>query len=151
VTEVTIYTDGACRGNPGPGGWGALLLSGSTERALSGAVLETTNNRMELTAAIEALQALKRPVQATLFTDSKYVCTGIEAWLPQWKARGWRTADRKPVKNQDLWEALDAARTPHLVHWRWVKGHSGNEGNERVDELANEAIDALLGMAARGR
>jgi ribonuclease HI len=146
VTAVTIYTDGACRGNPGPGGWGALLIAGKSRRELSGAETGTTNNRMELTAVIQALAALKRPVEVTLYTDSKYVCNGIEEWLPQWKARGWRTADRKPVKNQDLWEALDAARGAHRIHWRWVKGHSGNEGNERVDQLANEAIDALLGI-----
>jgi ribonuclease HI len=146
VSEVIIYTDGACRGNPGPGGWGVLLIAGDKRRELSGADGQTTNNRMELMAAIEALKALKRPVKATLFTDSKYVCTGIEEWLPNWKARGWRTADKKPVKNQDLWEALDAVRTSHEVTWRWVKGHAGNEGNERVDQLANEAIDALLGI-----
>jgi len=146
VTEVTIYTDGACRGNPGPGGWGVLLIAGAKRRELSGAENPTTNNRMELMAAIEALRALRRPVRATLYTDSKYVCIGIEEWLPGWKARGWRTADRKPVKNQDLWEALDAARAPHEVAWRWVRGHAGNEGNERADALANEAIDALLGI-----
>jgi ribonuclease HI len=146
VTEVTIYTDGACRGNPGPGGWGVLLIAGGRWRELCGAENLTTNNRMELTATIEALRALKRPVRATLYTDSKYVCTGIEEWLPQWKARGWRTADRKPVKNQDLWEALDAARAPHQISWRWVKGHAGHDGNERADALANEAIDALLAL-----
>jgi len=148
VTEVTIYTDGACRGNPGPGGWGALLISGGHRRELSGSESHTTNNRMELMAAIEALRALKRPVQATLFTDSKYVATGISQWLPQWKARGWRTADKKPVKNQDLWEALDAECARHKVDWRWVKGHAGDVGNERVDQLANEAIDALLGITS---
>jgi ribonuclease HI len=146
VTEVTIYTDGACRGNPGPGGWGVLLIAGDNVREIAGAETLTTNNRMELTAAIEALRALKRPVRATLFTDSKYVCTGIEEWLPAWKARGWRTADRKPVKNQDLWEALDTARASHQIKWRWVRGHAGNEGNERVDQLANAAIDALLAL-----
>lgn len=146
MSEVTIYTDGACRGNPGPGGWGALLIAGERRRELSGSAPDTTNNRMELTAAIEALRALKRPVHATLYTDSKYVCTGIEEWLPQWKARGWRTADRKAVKNQDLWQALDEARAGHHIRWRWVKGHDGNAGNERVDALANEAIDALLGI-----
>ena len=146
MTEVIIYTDGACRGNPGPGGWGVLLIAGAKRRELSGAENPTTNNRMELMAAIEALRALRRPVRATLYTDSKYVCIGIEEWLPGWKARGWRTADRKPVKNQDLWEALDAARAPHEVAWRWVRGHAGNEGNERADALANEAIDALLGI-----
>jgi len=148
VTEVTIYTDGACRGNPGPGGWGALLISGGHRRELSGSEGHTTNNRMELMAAIQALRALKRPVEATLFTDSKYVATGISEWLPQWKARGWRTADKKPVKNQDLWEALDAECARHKVNWRWVKGHAGDVGNERVDQLANEAIDALLGITS---
>jgi len=146
VTEVEIYTDGACRGNPGPGGWGVLLIAGGAQRELSGAASATTNNRMELTAAIEALRALKRPVRATLHTDSQYVLNGIEEWLPQWKRRGWKTADRKPVKNQDLWEALDAARAPHQVQWKWVRGHAGNAGNERVDQLANEAIDALLAV-----
>ena len=150
MTDVTIYADGACRGNPGPGGWGALLIAGDQRRELSGAVPETTNNRMELTAAIEALKALKRPVSVTLYTDSKYVCTGIVEWLPQWKARGWRTADKKPVKNQDLWEALDAANAVHQVQWRWVRGHSGNAGNERVDQLANEAIDTMLRIRSTG-
>ena len=146
MSKVEIYTDGACRGNPGPGGWGALLISGEMRKELSGAETDTTNNRMELMAAIEALRALKRPVHATLFTDSRYVCTGIEEWLPQWKRRDWRTADRKPVKNVDLWMALDEARGPHKVSWRWVKGHSGNAGNEHVDALANAAIDAMLGV-----
>jgi ribonuclease HI len=146
VTEVEIYTDGACRGNPGPGGWGALLIAGDTRRELAGAEPNTTNNRMEMMGAIEALNALKRPVRVTLYTDSKYVCTGVQEWLPQWKQRGWKTADRKPVKNQDLWQALDAARMPHEVTWKWVKGHAGNAGNERVDALANEAIDAMLAV-----
>jgi ribonuclease HI len=148
VTDIEIYADGACRGNPGPGGWGALLIAGEARRELSGAEILTTNNRMELTAAIEALKALKRPVSVTLYTDSKYVCTGVQEWLPSWQARGWKTADRKPVKNQDLWQALDAARTPHQVRWQWVKGHAGNVGNERADELANEAIDALLAVTS---
>jgi ribonuclease HI len=146
VSKVEIYTDGACRGNPGPGGWGALLISGEIRKELSGAETDTTNNRMELMAAIEALRALKRPVHATLYTDSKYVCTGIEEWLPNWKKRDWRTAGRKPVKNVDLWKALDEARGPHKVSWRWVKGHAGNAGNEHVDALANAAIDAMLGV-----
>jgi len=141
---VEIYTDGACRGNPGPGGWGALLIAGDARRELSGYEANTTNNRMEMTAVIEALRALRRPVELTLYTDSKYVCTGIQEWLPQWKQRGWRTADKKPVKNVDLWEALDAARTPHTIRWQWVRGHDGNEGNEHVDRLANAAIDAML-------
>ncbi len=148
MTEIEIYTDGACRGNPGPGGWGALLIAGDVRRELSGAEENTTNNRMELMGAIEALKALKRPLRVVLYTDSKYVCTGIEEWLPQWKLRGWKTADRKPVKNQDLWQALDEARTPHEVRWTWVKGHAGNAGNERVDALANEAIDALLAVTS---
>jgi ribonuclease HI len=146
VKAVEIYTDGACRGNPGPGGWGALLIAGDARKELSGAEMATTNNRMELTAAIEALRALKRPAHATLHTDSKYVCTGVQEWLPQWKQRDWRTADRKPVKNVDLWLALDEARAPHQVTWKWVKGHAGNVGNEHVDRLANAAIDALLAV-----
>ncbi len=146
MTGIEIYTDGACRGNPGPGGWGALLISGDRRRELSGAEILTTNNRMELMGAIEALRALRKPSQVTLYTDSKYVCTGIEEWLPQWKRRDWRTADRKPVKNIDLWQALDAAREPHQVTWKWVKGHSGNVGNEHVDQLANAAIDAMLAV-----
>jgi ribonuclease HI len=148
VTDIEIYADGACRGNPGPGGWGALLLAREARRELSGSEILTTNNRMELTAAIEALKALKRPVSVTLYTDSKYVCTGVQEWLPNWQARGWKTADRKPVKNQDLWQALDLARAPHQVRWQWVKGHAGNVGNERADELANEAIDALLAVTS---
>jgi ribonuclease HI len=148
MSEVEIYTDGACRGNPGPGGWGALLISGNTRKELSGAETATTNNRMELMGAIEALRALRRPVSVTLYTDSKYVCTGIQEWLPQWKLRGWRTTDKKPVKNVDLWQALDEARLSHTVAWKWVKGHSGNAGNEHVDQLANAAIDALLGVTS---
>ncbi len=148
MSEVEIYTDGACRGNPGPGGWGALLIAGEARRELSGAESNTTNNRMELMGAIEALKALKRPVSVTLHTDSKYVCTGIEEWLPQWKLRGWKTADRKPVKNVDLWQALDAERERHRIKWKWVKGHAGNVGNERADQLANEAIDALLAVTS---
>lgn len=148
MSDVEIYVDGACKGNPGPGGWGALLISGNARRELSGAAPDTTNNRMELTAAIEALRALKRGVSATIYTDSKYVCTGIEEWVPQWKRRDWRTADRKPVKNIDLWQALDEERARHDLTWKWVKGHSGNPGNERVDQLANEAIDAMLGLTS---
>jgi ribonuclease HI len=143
--EVVIYSDGACRGNPGPGGWAALLIKGTNERELSGAEAETTNNRMELTAVLRALEALKRPVRARVYTDSEYVRKGITEWLANWKKRGWKTADRKPVRNQDLWEALDAAASAHHVDWRWVKGHAGVPGNERVDELARRAIDALLG------
>ncbi len=147
--ELDIYTDGACRGNPGPGGWGALLISGGKERELSGAEAATTNNRMELLAVIEALRALKRRVRARVFTDSQYVQLGITTWLKDWKARDWRTAARKPVKNQDLWEQLDALAAGHELEWHWVKGHAGNAGNERCDQLANAAIDALLGVRSR--
>jgi len=143
---VDIYTDGACRGNPGPGGWAALLLTGAHERELSGAESATTNNRMELLAVIQALRALKRRVRARIFTDSQYVRLGITEWIEGWKARGWRTADRRPVKNQDLWEQLDELIGGHELEWHWVKGHSGVPGNERCDQLANAAIDALLGL-----
>jgi ribonuclease HI len=145
MSIVEIYTDGACRGNPGPGGWGALLSIGEHEKELSGAETLTTNNRMELTAVIRALEALKRPSEVRIFTDSEYVRRGITEWVKGWKARGWKTADRKPVKNQDLWERLDALAAGHKIEWRWVKGHSGIPGNERVDQLANEAIDAMRG------
>ena len=141
---VEIYTDGACRGNPGPGGWGATLESGEHFRELSGAEADTTNNRMELTAVIRALEALKRRAVVTVHTDSEYVRRGITEWLPNWKARDWKTADRKPVKNRDLWERLDELAVGHDIDWRWVKGHSGVPGNERVDALATAAIDALL-------
>jgi ribonuclease HI len=141
---VEIYTDGACRGNPGPGGWAATLRRGDNEKELAGAEAMTTNNRMELTAVIRALEALKRPVQAKVYTDSEYVRRGITEWITSWKARGWRTADRKPVKNQDLWERLDELAAAHKIEWHWVKGHSGVAGNERVDLLANQAIDAML-------
>jgi ribonuclease HI len=144
LSVVEIYTDGACRGNPGPGGWGVLLSCAGQVRELSGAQALTTNNRMELTAVIRALQALKRPVEARLFTDSEYVRRGVTEWLAAWKARGWRTADRKPVKNQDLWHELDPLAAAQRIEWHWVKGHSGNPGNERVDRLANEAIDRML-------
>ena len=145
MSTVEIYTDGACRGNPGPGGWGATLEMGEHFRELSGAEAMTTNNRMELMAVISALEALKRPVPIKLYTDSEYVRRGITEWLKSWKARGWKTADRKPVKNQDLWERLDVIASRHEIEWHWVKGHSGVPGNERVDRLANAAIDALLG------
>ena len=144
MAKIEIYTDGACRGNPGPGGWAALLLAGEHEREISGAEAATTNNRMELTAVIRALEALKRPIQGAIYTDSQYVRQGVLEWMPNWKARGWKTADKKPVKNQDLWQALDALVAKHQLEWHWVKGHSGNVGNERVDALANRAIDALL-------
>ncbi len=140
---IDIYTDGACRGNPGPGGWAALLQMGEHEKELNGAEAMTTNNRMELTAVIRALEALKRPVQARVYTDSEYVRRGISEWLTGWKARGWRTADKKPVKNQDLWEQLDALNARHDIEWHWVPGHAGVPGNERVDRLANQAIDDL--------
>ena len=143
MTPVLIYTDGACSGNPGPGGWGAVLLSGGHERELSGADPQTTNNRMELMAAIRALEALKRPCKVDLHTDSQYVRQGITEWLPGWKARGWKTADKKPVKNDDLWRRLDEARLRHEVKWHWVKGHAGHPLNERADGLARAAIKTL--------
>jgi ribonuclease HI len=146
---IEIYTDGACRGNPGPGGWAALLQKGEHEKEISGAEALTTNNRMELTAVIRALETLKQPVAARLHTDSQYVRRGITEWLVTWKARGWRTADRKPVKNQDLWEQLEAVSARHRIEWRWVPGHAGVPGNERVDRLANEAIDALHARTLR--
>lgn len=145
MKRVIIYTDGACRGNPGPGGWGATLEFAGTSRELKGSERNTTNNRMELTAAIEALQALKRPCSIDLYTDSEYLRKGITEWLQNWKQRGWKTAAKKPVKNVELWQALDEAVARHEINWHWVKGHSGNPGNERADALANEAIDALLG------
>jgi ribonuclease HI len=149
MSLVEIYTDGACRGNPGPGGWGALLTAGEHVKELSGAEPLTTNNRMELTAVIRALEALKRPSRLRIFTDSEYVRRGITEWVRSWKARGWKTADRKPVKNQDLWERLDMLAAGHEIEWRWVRGHSGIPGNERVDRLANEAIDAMQALATR--
>jgi len=145
LKEVDIYTDGACRGNPGPGGWGALLHYQSRVRELWGAEPDTTNNRMELTAAIEALNALTEPCKVNLHTDSQYVRLGITEWLPNWKAKGWRTSARKPVKNVDLWQQLDSAARVHKVHWHWVKGHSGHPENERADALANRAIDEMQG------
>ena len=144
MSGVELYTDGACRGNPGPGGWGALLIAGEQRKEIYGAEPQTTNNRMELTAAIEGLLALKRRCQVRLYTDSKYVMHGITEWLPGWKARGWRTAGRAPVKNQDLWERLDLAVQSQDVEWHWVRGHAGTAGNERADALANLAIDRLL-------
>jgi len=138
--EVIIYTDGACKGNPGPGGWGALLIAGENRRELYGGETLTTNNRMELTAAIEALRALKRPTRVRLFTDSSYVKQGIETWIHGWKRNGWRTSDKKPVKNADLWQTLDALAASQTVEWRWVKGHSGDPGNDRADALSNAGI-----------
>ena len=146
---IEIYTDGACRGNPGPGGWAALLKMGDHEREISGAEALTTNNRMELMAVIRALEALKRPVQARLYTDSQYVRRGITEWIFAWKARGWRTADRKPVKTQDLGQRLEEVSAGHRIDWLWVPGHAGVPGNERVDRLANEAIDALHAQGLR--
>jgi ribonuclease HI len=143
VKRVALFTDGACRGNPGPGGWGVLLRYGERERELYGGDPATTNNRMELRAAIEGLKALREPCEVTLTTDSTYVMKGLTEWLPGWKARGWRTAARKPVKNAELWQALDAEAQRHQVHWEWVKGHSGHAGNERADALANRGIDEL--------
>ena len=143
MESVEIYTDGACRGNPGPGGWAAVLRSGEHQKILQGSESETTNNRMELTAAVRALQALKRPAQVVVYTDSKYLQRGISEWLPAWRARGWKTADRKPVKNLDLWQTLAQATTGHAIEWRWVRGHAGNACNEQVDRLANQAIDEL--------
>jgi ribonuclease HI len=137
MTEVEIYTDGACKGNPGPGGWGAWLRAGTHEKELWGGEPLTTNNRMELTAVIEALATLKNSCRVTLHTDSEYVKNGITTWIHGWKARGWTTADRKPVKNIDLWQRLDALSREHHVEWRWVRGHAGDPGNERADQLAN--------------
>ena len=137
MPNVVIYTDGACKGNPGPGGWGAWLRSGQHERELWGGEALTTNNRMELTAVIRALTALKEPCDVAVYTDSQYVRQGITEWIHNWKRRGWVTTDKKPVKNADLWRELDAQVARHEVHWHWVKGHSGDEGNERADALAN--------------
>ena len=143
MSHVQIFTDGACRGNPGPGGWGALLRFGSEEKTLFGGEQDTTNNRMELTAVIEALGALKRPCDVTLTSDSTYVLKGIQEWMPNWKKRGWKTASKKPVKNVDLWKKLDVLIVEHKIDWRWVKGHSGHPENELADHLANQGIDEL--------
>ena len=143
MPQVTIHTDGACKGNPGRGGWGAILQSGAHEKELWGGEPATTNNRMELMAAIMALEALKGPSEVTLVTDSKYVMQGITEWIGGWKARGWKTADKKPVKNEDLWRRLDTARARHTVTWKWVKGHSGHDLNERAYQLANRGIEEL--------
>ena len=141
--EVEIFTDGACSGNPGPGGWGAILRVADRERELSGGDPATTNNRMELMAAIAGLEALKRPCRVHLFTDSTYVRDGVTKWIHGWKKNGWRTADKKPVKNVELWQRLDAARAPHKVDWIWVKGHSGHPENERADQLARGEIEKM--------
>ena len=146
MNEVVIYTDGACKGNPGPGGWGVVLRSGAVEKELYGGELGTTNNRMELLAVIEALAALKRPCVVTLYLDSEYVRKGITEWIHGWKARGWRTAAKQPVKNVELWQRLDALVESggHRIEWRWVKGHSGEPGNERADDLANRGVEMAL-------
>ncbi len=140
MKSVEVFTDGACSGNPGPGGWGAILMWGDHRKEMSGGEQVTTNNRMELLAAISALEALKRPSKVELHTDSNYVKNGVTSWIYGWKRNGWKTADKKPVKNAELWQRLDAARVPHEVDWRWVKGHSGHEHNERADELAREGM-----------
>lgn len=144
-SPVVIHTDGACRGNPGPGGWGAVLEHQSRERELYGYEPETTNNRMELMAIIQALEALKRPCRVRAITDSQYVMKGVTEWMAGWKKRGWRTASRKPVANRDLWERLDAAMQRHEIEWEWVRGHTGHTGNERADQLANRGIDEAGG------
>ena len=145
MSAVTIYTDGACRGNPGPGGWGAILVTDGHEKELWGGEAHTTNNRMELTAAIRGLEALTRPCEVAVYTDSQYVRNGIREWLANWKQRGWKTADKKAVKNQDLWQQLDALVVGHDIEWHWVKGHAGHEGNERADRLANRGLEELAG------
>ncbi len=144
MDKINIYTDGACKGNPGVGGWGALLVSGTKEKELFGGEKESTNNRMELMAVIQALGVLKRPCEIVLHTDSQYVLKGITEWIQGWKAKGWKTAARTPVKNVDLWQALDQARTSHKIEWKWVKGHSGHDGNERADQLANRGVESVL-------
>ncbi|WP_439638953.1 ribonuclease HI [Nevskia sp.] len=149
MKAVIAYTDGACRGNPGPGGWGVFLQYGEHRKEFSGGEAPTTNNRMELMAAISALESLREPCEVTLHTDSKYVLQGLTEWLPGWKKRGWKTADKKPVKNQDLWERLDAAAARHQVDWQWVKGHAGDPGNENADRLANQGLEAAQAIAGR--
>jgi ribonuclease HI len=144
MDKVEIFTDGACKGNPGPGGWGAWIIFGEQEKELFGGELGTTNNRMELMAVIEALNVLKRPCDIVLHTDSQYVQKGISEWIIGWKARGWKTAAKAPVKNVDLWKALDTARERHKIDWRWIKGHAGHEGNERADALANKGVELVL-------
>lgn len=143
MSKVEIYTDGACRGNPGPGGWGVLLRYGDQEKQLYGGEADTTNNRMELTAVIEALAVLKRRCQVDLTSDSTYVLKGIQEWMPNWKKRGWKTADKKPVKNVDLWQRLDELAASHDIVWHWIKGHSGHRENELADQLANKGIDEM--------
>jgi ribonuclease HI len=151
LAPVTIYTDGACKGNPGPGGWGAVLISGKTEKEIFGGELNTTNNRMELTAVIESLLALKKPCRVALYLDSEYVRKGITEWITGWKARGWRTAAKQPVKNVDLWQQLDAvvAGSDHVIRWHWVKGHAGDPGNDRADGLANQGVAHVLNQRVK--
>jgi ribonuclease HI len=144
MDKVEIFTDGACKGNPGPGGWGAVLVAGEHEKELFGGELGTTNNRMELLAVIEALKALSRPCEVIVHTDSQYVQKGISEWIHGWKARGWKTAARAPVKNVDLWQQLDEAQARHKIEWRWVRGHNGHVGNERADALANRGVETVL-------
>ncbi len=141
--KVVIYADGACKGNPGTGGWGALMIAGGHEKEMFGGERNTTNNRMELQAVIEALKALTRPCEVVVFTDSQYVQKGISEWIHGWKARGWKTSAREPVKNVDLWQALDAAQAQHKIEWRWIKGHAGHAGNERADQLANRGVETV--------
>jgi ribonuclease HI len=143
MDKVEIFTDGACKGNPGPGGWGALLIAGEAKKEMFGGELATTNNRMELKAVIEALSALSRPCEVVLYTDSQYVQKGISEWIHGWKSRGWKTAAKAPVKNVDLWQALDAAQARHQIDWRWVKGHAGHSGNECADALANRGVQSV--------
>ncbi len=149
TSGVVIFTDGACSGNPGPGGWGAVLMFGGREKEICGGEADTTNNRMELMAAIQALEALNKPCKLELHTDSQYVRNGITQWLPSWKARGWKTADKKPVKNEDLWKRLDQARLRHDVDWRWVKGHAGHALNERADQLARRGLEEIEAAARK--
>ena len=150
MPKVVIHTDGACSGNPGPGGWGAILESGGHRKELKGGEPQTTNNRMELTAAIEALAALKMPSDVDLYTDSNYLRGGITEWIKKWTSNGWRTAARKPVMNAELWQRLQEAAAPHQVRWHWVKGHQGHDDNERADELAREGMAPFLGARRRG-
>lgn len=145
MDKVDIFTDGACKGNPGLGGWGALLVAGAAEKEIYGGTRDTTNNRMELQAVIEALSVLKRPCSVVLHTDSQYVQKGISEWIHGWKARGWKTSTKEPVKNEDLWKALDAAQAMHTIEWRWVRGHNGHPGNERADMLANRGVEVARG------